>query len=97
MYLGGYKECFKVYMDEGIVLICQSPNKNHVRFNQNRSGVILFLYEYVFYLRAVTNESKKTRNKKQNGLAHLRFLVCVTPKQNKTLLDSRIKFLAKHV
>ena len=24
---------------------------------------------------------KKTRNKKQNGLAHLRFLVCVTPKQ----------------
>ena len=49
-------------------------------------------------LRAATNESKKTRNKKQNGLAHLRFLVCVTPKQQKkTLLDSRIKFLAKHV
>ena len=39
----------------------------------------------------------ETRNKKQNGLAHLRFLVCVTPKQQKTLLDLRIKFLAKHV
>ena len=48
-------------------------------------------------LRAATNESQKTRNKKQNGLAHLQFLVCVTPKQKKTLLDSRIKFLAKHV
>ena len=35
-------------------------------------------------LRAATNESQKTRNKKQNGLAHLRFLVCVTPKQNKS-------------
>ena len=41
-------------------------------------------------------KKQETRNKKQNGLAHLRFLVCVTPKQ-KTLLDSRIKFLAKHV
>ena len=49
-------------------------------------------------LRAATNESQKTRNKKQNGLAHLRFLVCVTPKQQqKKLLDSRIKFLAKRV
>ena len=48
-------------------------------------------------LRAATNESQKTRNKKQNGLAHLRFLVCVTPKQKKILLDSSIKFLAKHV
>ena len=40
---------------------------------------------------------RESKNKKQNGLAHLRFLVCVTPKQKKTLLDSRIKFLAKHV
>ena len=29
------------------------------------------------------NESQKTRNKKQNGLAHSRFNVCVTPKQKK--------------
>ena len=36
---------------------------------------------------AATNESQKTRIKKQNGLAHLRFLVCVTLKQKKTLLD----------
>ena len=36
-------------------------------------------------LRAATNESQKTRNKKQNGLAHLRFLVCVTPKQKKNI------------
>ena len=42
-------------------------------------------------------KKQETRNKKQNGLAHLQFLVCVTPKQKKTLLDSRIKFLAKHV
>ena len=47
--------------------------------------------------RAATNESKKTRNKKQNGLGHLRFIVCVTPKQKKTLIDSRIMFLAEHV
>ena len=37
-------------------------------------------------LRAATDESQKTRNKKQNGLAHLRFLVCVTPKQKKHCL-----------
>ena len=32
-------------------------------------------------------ESKKheTRNNKQNGLAHSRFIVCVTPKQTKTI------------
>ena len=34
-------------------------------------------------LRADANESQKLRNKKQNGLAHLRFFVCVTPKQKK--------------
>ena len=28
-------------------------------------------------------KKQETRNKKQNGLAHLRFLVCVTPKQKK--------------
>ena len=43
-------------------------------------------------VRAATDESQETRNKKQNGLAHSRFIVCVTPKQKKTLLDSRIKF-----
>ena len=42
-------------------------------------------------------KKQETRIKKQNGLAHLRFLVCVTTKQKKTLLDSRIKFSAKHV
>ena len=52
---------------------------------------------FTMMVRAATNESQKTRNKKQNGLAHLRFLVCVTPKQKRTYLDSRIKFLAKHV
>ena len=36
-------------------------------------------------VRAGANESQKTRNKKQNGLAHLRFLVCVTPKQKKNI------------
>ena len=34
-------------------------------------------------LRAATDESQKTRNKKQNGLVHSRFIVCVTPKQKK--------------
>ena len=43
------------------------------------------------------NESQKTRNKKQNGLAHSRFIVYVTPKQKKTFLDSRIMFLAENV
>ena len=42
-------------------------------------------------------KKQETRIEKQNGLAHLRFLVCVTPKQKKTLLDSRIKFSANHV
>ena len=37
-------------------------------------------------VRAGANESKKTRNKKQNGLAHSRFIVCVTPKQKKHCL-----------
>ena len=31
------------------------------------------------------NESQKTRNKKQNGLPHSRFIVCVTPKQKKNI------------
>ena len=37
----------------------------------------------ILILRAATNESQETRIKKQNGLAHSRFLVCVTPKQKK--------------
>ena len=36
-------------------------------------------------IRAATDESQKTRNKKQNGLAHSRFIVCVTPKQKKNI------------
>ena len=28
-------------------------------------------------------KKQETRNKKQNGLAHSRFIVCVTPKQTK--------------
>ena len=38
-------------------------------------------------------KKQETRNKKQNGLVHLQFL----RNKKKTLLDSRIKFLAKHV
>ena len=45
-------------------------------------------------IRAAANESQKTRNKKQNCLAHSRFIVCVTPKQRKTFLDL---FLVEHV
>ena len=39
-------------------------------------------------LKPGANESKKkheTRNKKQNGLAHSRFIVCVTLKQKKNI------------
>ena len=51
----------------------------------------------MFYVNPVSlkpgaNESQKTQNKKQNGLAHSRFIVCITPKQKKALLDSRIMF-----
>ena len=45
-----------------------------------------------YALRAATNESQKTRNKKQNGLAHLQFLVCVTPKQKKHCLIQESSF-----
>ena len=38
------------------------------------------------WLRAAANESQKTRNKKQIGLAYLQFLVCVIPKQKKHCL-----------
>ena len=62
------------YSDD--VILCQRSCK-----------VFIFLYVPVVHaLRAATNESQKTRNKKQNGLAHLRFLVCVTPKQKKHCL-----------
>ena len=80
------------------------PSTIYMWITANQNAPCPFLcVQYVssrrnFGLRAGANENQKTRNKKQNGLAHLRFLVCVTPKQkNKTLLDSRIKFLAKHV
>ena len=41
--------------------------------------------EFISCVRAGANESQKTRNKKQNGLAHSRFIVCVTPKQKKNI------------
>ena len=47
---------------------------------------------YEACLRAATDESQKTRNKKQNGLAHLRFIVCVTPKQKKHCLIRESSF-----
>ena len=47
-------------------------------------------------VRAGANESQKTRNKKQNGLAHSRFIVCVTLKKKKKLLDSRIMIKGRH-
>ena len=40
---------------------------------------------YHVHLKPGANESQKTINKKQNGLAHLRFIVCVTPKQTKNI------------
>ena len=46
----------------------------------------------MIFLKPGANESQKTINKKQNGLAHSRFIVCVTPKEKKTLLDSKIMF-----
>ena len=48
-------------------------------------------------LRAATDESQKTRNKKQNGLAHSRFIVCVTPKQKKNIAWFENQVLAEHV
>ena len=47
--------------------------------------------------RAATDESQKTRNKKQNGLAHSRFIVCVTPKQKKNIAWFENQVLAEHV
>ena len=50
-------------------------------------------------LRAATNESQKTRNKKQETKRFSTFAVSRLrhSETKKTLLDSRIKFLAKHV
>ena len=51
------------------------------------------------YLRAATNESQKTRNKKQETKRFSTFAVSRLRHSEikKTLLDSRIKFLAKHM
>ena len=49
------------------------------------------------FLRAATDQSQKTRNKKQNGLAHSRFIVCVTPKQKKNIAWFENQVLAEHV
>ena len=62
-------------------------------------------------LRPSANERQKTRNTKENGLAHPRFIVCVTPKINKikkhcfakryfgnqTVFDSKNMFSSEHV
>ena len=48
------------------------------------------------HLRAATNESQKTRNKKQETKRFSTFAVSRL-RHSETLLDSRIKFLAKHV
>ena len=48
-------------------------------------------------VRAATDESQKTRNKKQNGLAHSRFIVFVTPKQKKNIAWFENQVLAEHV
>ena len=45
---------------------------------------------YITPFKPDANESPKTRNKKQNGLAHSRFIFFVTSKPKKILLDSRI-------
>ena len=49
------------------------------------------------YIKHGANESQKTRNKKQNGLAHSRFIVCVTPKQKKNIAWVENHVLAEHV
>ena len=48
----------------------------------------------VFYLSSLTKgrHKRESKNKKQNGLAHLRFLVCVTPKQIKHCLIRESSF-----
>ena len=45
-----------------------------------------FFLSVTLYLKPGANESQKTCNKKQNGLAHSRFIVCVTLKQKKHCL-----------
>ena len=60
----------------------------------------VFIWIPVFpSLRAATNESQKTRNKKQETKRFSTFTVSRLrhSETKKTLLDSRIKFLAKHV
>ena len=42
-------------------------------------------------------KKQETRNKKQNGLAHSRFIVCVTPKQKKNIAWFENQVLAEHV
>ena len=50
-----------------------------------------YLYHYTIFVKFIYDpflkprayDSQKTRNKKQNGLAYSRFIICVTPKQTK--------------
>ena len=42
-------------------------------------------------------KKQETRNKKQNGLAHSRFIVCVTPKQKNNIAWFENQVLAEHV
>ena len=47
------------------------------------------------FVKPGANESEK--NKRQNGLAHSRFIVCVTPKQKKNIAWFENHVLAEHV
>ena len=69
-----------------------------------KSYIDMLLYEYgetVALLKPSANERIKTRNKKQNGLAHPRFIVCITPKQKtlfrETLFRRETCFHRQHV
>ena len=72
-----------VLMTEELV-ICE------IRINETAgrgdSDSWMMSFQEILPLRAAANESQKTRNKRQNGLAHSRFIVCVTPNQEKHCL-----------
>ena len=67
------------------------PDSNMMDWNARSHGVTN-THPNEQIIRAATNESQKTRNKKQNGLAHSRFIVCVTPKQKKHCLIRESSF-----
>ena len=53
---------------------------NFINVTKNRS-LLEKKTEKINTLKPGATESQKTRNKKQNGLVHSQFIVCVTPKQ----------------